>query len=76
MADKVKRNFFVRLPGSIAKWFREMRSELKKVSWPTLQQVINNTGIVLTMIIIVSVIIAGFDTLWSNVVQAIINLRR
>ena len=33
--------------GGIALWFREMKSELKKVTWPTASQVYKNTVIVL-----------------------------
>ena len=29
------------------RWFREMRSELKKVVWPTPQKVAKNTGTVI-----------------------------
>ncbi len=60
--------------GKIGKWFREMRSELKKVVWPTFPQVLNNTGIVLTMIVLVGAIIAGFDFVWGKVVMWIISL--
>lgn len=69
-----KPNFFVRSARAIAKWFREMRSELKKVSWPTFKQVLNNTGIVLSMIIIVAIIIGVFDLVWSRIVTWIITL--
>ena len=31
----------------IAKWWREMKSELKKVVWPTPKQVVNNTIVAL-----------------------------
>ena len=72
MSDTKKPSIFIRLPLRIAKWFREMRSELKKVSWPSLRQVINNTGIVLVMIAIVGVTIAAFDTLWSFTVKTVI----
>ena len=41
-----KENFFVRTGKRIARWFREMRSELKKVVWPSKSQMINNTLIV------------------------------
>ena len=37
--DDSKPGFFKR----VAKWFREMRSELKKVVWPTGKQLSNNT---------------------------------
>ena len=43
------------------KWFREMKSELKKVVWPTLPQVMKNTGIVMAMVIIVAVFIGVVD---------------
>lgn len=43
------------------KWFREMKSELKKVVWPTLPQVVKNTGIVMAMVIIVAVFIGVVD---------------
>ena len=39
----------------ITRWFREMRSELKKVVWPTRKQVINNTIVVLIIMAISSV---------------------
>ena len=32
---------------SPAKWFKELFSELKKVTWPTFPQVVKQTGIVL-----------------------------
>ena len=76
MTDVKKKNIILRLPGIIAKWFREMRSELKKVSWPTFKQVLNNTGIVLTMILIVGAFIALFDVVWQRAVEwLIITLR-
>ena len=43
------------------KWFREMKSELKKVVWPTWAQVTKNTGIVIAMMIIVAVFIGIID---------------
>lgn len=64
MADTVKKpNFFVRTGRKIAKWFREMKSELKKVVWPSGKQMVNNTAIVLLCILIVGVIVCVFDLL-------------
>ena len=60
MNDK-KGNFFVRIGSRLARFFREMRSELKKVVWPTRKQLVNNTLIVLGMMILVSVVIGGYD---------------
>ena len=51
-------------PGIFArmgKWFRDMKSELKKVQWPTRKQTINNTLIVIACVIVVGIFIALFD---------------
>ena len=44
-----------------SKWFRDMRSELKKVQWPTRKQTINNTLVVIACVVVVGVFIALFD---------------
>ncbi len=56
-----KPNFFVRTGKWLAKWFREMRSELKKVVWPSGKQLLNNTIVVLVSIVVVGVIVCLFD---------------
>ena len=52
-----KPGFFARM----GKWFRDMKSELKKVQWPTRKQTINNTLIVIACVIVVGIFIALFD---------------
>ncbi len=47
---------------SIGSWFREMRSELKKVVWPTWNQVYKNTWIVLMVCAIFAVMIFIMDS--------------
>ena len=54
-----KPKFFAR----VGKWFREMRSELKKVVWPSRKQLINNTLIVLGAVLVVGIIVGAFDVL-------------
>ncbi len=58
----------------IGKWFKEMKSELKKVQWPSFRTVMKNTGVVIVCVIIVGVFIWGFDLLASNVVGALLRL--
>ena len=62
-ATNKKPNFFVRTGRRIAKWFREMKSELKKVVWPTGKQLLNNTLVVLAAVVIVGLILFAFDWL-------------
>ena len=52
-----KPGFFAR----VGKWFRDMKSELKKVQWPTKKQTVNNTLIVIACVIVVGIFIALFD---------------
>ena len=61
MAEAKKANWFMRFFGAIARYFRELRSELKKVVWPTPQQVLKNTMIVLACVLIVGVFIWMLD---------------
>ena len=46
MAEANKENWFKRTWGKVCKYFRELKSELKKVVWPTPQQVLKNAAIV------------------------------
>ena len=70
MAEAKKQNIFSRL----ARWFREMKSELKKVVWPSRKQMVNNTIIVLVCVLIVGVFIWAFDFAGSTIVSGIISL--
>lgn len=60
--------------GGIKKYLKDLRSEIKKVVWPTKKQVINNTGIVLTVMVITGLFLAGIDTGLGAIVKAILNL--
>ena len=63
MAEAKKENFFVRAGKRISRWFREMKSELKKVVWPSGKQLLNNTLVVLVSVLIVGIIVCLFDLL-------------
>ena len=58
----------------IGKWFREMKSELKKVVWPTPEALRNNTLVPLGMMFISAVVIWGFDEFAQMVVRLIFRL--
>ena len=46
-----------------ARFFKEMKSEAKKIVWPSKKQVINNTGIVLIVIALCGVVLWPMDWL-------------
>lgn len=43
------------------KWFKDFRAELKKIIWPSKKQLWENTAVVISMVVIVSVIIFLLD---------------
>ena len=55
-------------------WFREMKSELKKVVWPTRKTVMANTGTVLLCSLIIGACIWIFDGVAVTAVQIILNV--
>ena len=65
-----KPGFFKR----VAKWFREMKSELKKVVWPTSKQTVNNVCVALAFMAIAAIVLWVFDSLASAGVKALISL--
>lgn len=69
-----KENFFVRTGKRIAKWFREMHSELKKVVWPTKKQVVNNVLVTLACVLVVGIFIWVFDAVSDFIISGIISL--
>ena len=61
MAEAKKANWFSRTFGKVAKYFRELRSELKKVVWPAYQQVLKNALVVVACVVVVGLFIWLFD---------------
>ena len=74
MADVKKGNWFSRTWGAVRRYFRELRSELKKVVWPTPKQVLKNTLIVLACVLTVGAFIWVFDFVATNGISALIKL--
>ena len=73
MAEVKKENWFKRTWGKIARYFRELRSELKKVVWSTPKQVAKNTLIVIVCVLVVGVFIWLFDFVARFGIDALID---
>ena len=69
--EDVKKLYF---PKQVAKWWREMKSELKKVIWPTPKQTLNNTIVALVVMAISAIVIWGFDEIAQMIVKAVISV--
>jgi preprotein translocase subunit SecE len=68
--DDTKPGFFKR----VGRWFREMKSELKKVIWPTSKQLTKNVGISLGVMVASAIVLWGFDELATMLVNALLTL--
>ncbi len=68
--DDSKPGFFKR----VGKWFREMRSELKKVIWPTGQVLAKNTGVSLAVMLASALVLWGFDELAQLFIRGLFTL--
>ena len=72
MADAVQKK-----PGFIARVkrvFRDIKGETKKIVWPTKSQIINNTGIVIVVVLISSVFIGCFDTIMTFLIKLFLSI--
>lgn len=67
--EQTKPSFFNR----IAKYFKEVKSEMKKVVWPAFSKVRQNTLIVIAYVILIGIVIWGLDALFTWVMSFMIN---
>ena len=57
----------------VTKYFRDLRSEFKKVVWPSKKQVFNNTLVVLVTMIVFGIFVGGLDTLMFKALQWVVS---
>ena len=65
-------NWFKKLPGRIAKPFKNMVAELKKVTWPSKKKWISSSVMVLVFMLFMGVVIGLLDLGATSVVQGLI----
>lgn len=64
----------VKKPNRFIKFFKDLKSELKKVVWPSRKQVVNNTGVVLTVMIIVGLFLTAIDSGLGFIVNKLVSI--
>ena len=57
----------------IGKWFHELKSECKKIVWPTRKQTLNSTAVVIASVIIVGVFVWVLDGIFKVGISAILS---
>lgn len=63
------------IQGNASRWkkfLREVKAELKKVSWPDKQELLSYTGIVFVSVVAVAALIWLIDTVFTEALRAII----
>ena len=63
-----KNGFFKRM----TRFFKDLKGELKKIVWPSKKQVVNNTLVVLAVVIVLGVFVAALDTVLSLIVHFVL----
>lgn len=63
----------VRFFDKIKKYFKEVKSEMKKVVWPTFARIKQNTIIVIVYVLLVGLVIWGLDALFTWIMSMIIS---
>ena len=61
-------------PNRILRWLKDMKGELKKITWPTGKDTLRNVLIVIVCVILVGICIWVFDFIAKLVVEALLNL--
>ncbi len=72
--EKTKESWFKRAWKAISNWFRGMKSELKKVVWPSRKTVTKNVIVALTVMVASGIVIWAFDQVAMLIVQTLISI--
>ena len=58
-------------PNKVVKWFKDLRIEFKKVVWPSKKTVVNNTAVVLAVVVASAIVVGLLDTGFLNLLNLI-----
>jgi preprotein translocase subunit SecE len=59
------------VPKRVSRYLREVRQELKKVTWPSKEEVISSTLVVLVTVVFFVLLIGGLDFVFAKLVRFI-----
>lgn len=66
--SKPKNGFFKK----VTRFFKDLRSEFKKIVWPTKKQTLNNTGVVIIFMAISAIAIWSLDWVFISLFKLIL----
>lgn len=71
-SSQSKPNAFQRAINAIRKWFAETMGELRKVQWPTREEALFLTRIVIVVVAVMSLTLGLLDYIYSQVIALIL----
>jgi preprotein translocase subunit SecE len=73
VTSKIEEGFLTRLVEPVARYLRETRAELRKVSWPSREEAWNLTLIVLAATTAMALVLGAGDFVFQEVVRGVVN---
>lgn len=58
-----------KIASNIARSFRDLKSEIKKIVWPNKKQIVNNTSIVITFMVAAAIFLGAVDFILKTIVD-------
>lgn len=74
MAGKIEKKKVAKKPNIISRFVRETVGELRKVSWPSRQEAINLTIIVLIVMVVTSIFLYTVDIIGARLLTLAVGL--
>ncbi|WP_317320247.1 preprotein translocase subunit SecE [Subdoligranulum variabile] len=74
-SDKKKTSFFGKVKNffkGIAKYFKDTKSEMKKVVWPSKKDVKTNTITVIAVVVIAAVVLIVLDLIFGGAIHLVV----
>ncbi len=59
-------------PNKFIKFFKDLKSEIKKVVWPSKQTVWKNTGVVIVAMIVSGIFVWGIDSIFKLIFDVVL----
>jgi len=64
-----------RTNGKAMSFLNDVANELSKVTWPTMQETVASTGVIIVMVGIASMIMFGYDALWGFFTSILLQIK-
>lgn len=71
-SEKSKKNG-KKKPNRVVKWFKDLKSEFHKVVWPTKKTVVNNTAVVVAVVVMSAVLVGLLDAGFLKLMNLVYN---